>query len=89
MTSQSKKEYRMRSDAIIDVMVAKVKNHLKNHTDHGNAALTAIHARTVTQSIMVAVMEAAVDGFKTCIQEIRENPIAPAPRNFRPFLGKA
>jgi len=33
----------MRSDVIIDVMMAKVKSNLQNHADPLNAALTAGH----------------------------------------------
>ena len=75
----------MRSDVIIDVMMAKVKSHLQNYADHFNAALTATHAQVVTRSIMGAVMEAASAGFKTYIQdnEIRENTIVHAGQKYQ------
>ena len=67
----------MRSDVIIDVMMAKVKSNLQNYAGHLNAGLTSGNAQVVTKCIMDAVMEAAVAGFKTYIQEneIRENTI--------------
>ena len=75
----------MRSDVIIEEMMTKIKHHLQNHADHLNAALTAPHAQVVTRCIMVAVMEAAVAGFKTYIQEneIRENTIIHAGQKYQ------
>jgi hypothetical protein len=91
----------MRSDVIIDVMMAKVKSDLQKHADHLNAGLTPGHAQVVTRCIMDAVMEAASAGFKTYIQEneIRENTIVhdgqkyqfnrTSPKEFSTIFGKS
>jgi hypothetical protein len=75
----------MRSDVIIDVMMAKVKSNLQNHSETLNAELTAGNAQAVTKCIMAAVMEAALAGFKTSIQEneIRENTIDHAGQKYQ------
>jgi hypothetical protein len=67
----------MRSDIIIGEMMTKVKHNLQNHAEKLDAALTAENAEIVSRCIMDAVMEAALAGFKTYIQEneIQENTL--------------
>ncbi|MCL2306620.1 MAG: hypothetical protein FWC43_14875 [Planctomycetaceae bacterium] len=67
----------MRSEVIIEEMMTKVKSNLQNHAEKLDASLTAENAQIVTKIIMAAVIEAALTGFKTYIQEneIRENTI--------------
>jgi len=67
----------MKSDVIIEEIMAKVKSHLQNHSEKLDADLTAENAESVTKCIMETVMEAALAGFKTYIQEneIQENTI--------------
>jgi len=67
----------MKSDVIIEKIMAKVKSHLQNHADQLNAELTTANAEKVTKIIKMAVTQAAAEGFKTDLQEneIRENTI--------------
>jgi len=67
----------MKPDVIIEKIMAKVKSHLQNPSEKLEADLTTENAESVTKCIMEAVMEAALAGFKTDLQEneIRENTI--------------
>ena len=67
----------MRSEVIIEVIMTKVKSNLQNYSEKLDADLTAENAEIVTKCLMNAVMEAALAGFKTYIQEneIQENAI--------------
>jgi hypothetical protein len=80
--------------------MTKVKSNLQKHSEKLDAELTAENAEIVTKCLMEAVMEAALAGFKTYLQEneIRENTIehdgqkyqfkCTSPKEFSTLFGK-